>query len=335
MRIGIIGSGFGLYGLLPAFNSIPECEVVCICGKKTERLTGYCASIGLTNIYSDWQEMLESETIDALAIAVIPSAQYEIAKFAMQKGIHIFAEKPLTATLAQAVELMSLAEKYKIVTAVDFIFPEIPEWQKVKELLDGKVYGELKHITVRWDFLSYDIKNSIASWKTDSSQGGGALAFYGSHTLYYIEYFCGAIDTVTSKFGYSTLSKNGAEVEVTLDITFANGVTGDVHVSCNTPDTNIHTLTFVCEQATLVLESTEGVTEHFSLTAKTEQGNQSILCKDVNNIKSEEDERVKTVRRLASRFIDGCQTKTQVTPSFREGVRVEELIEKIRKSETV
>jgi len=46
----------------------------------------------------------------------------------------------------------------------------------------------------------------------------------------------------------------------------------------------------------------------------------------VNN----EDERVKTVRKLASRFIEACIRDEQMIPSFREGLRVQELIEKIR-----
>ena len=54
--MGIIGSGFGLYGLLPAFNSIKKCQVVSMCGKKTDRLVNYCKGIGLNNIYTDWKD---------------------------------------------------------------------------------------------------------------------------------------------------------------------------------------------------------------------------------------------------------------------------------------
>ena len=83
LRIGIIGSGFGLYGLLPAFNGLDNCRVVCICGKKTDRLANYCQSIGLKKIYSDWRDMLDNEELDAVAVAVIPAVQYEIAKVAI------------------------------------------------------------------------------------------------------------------------------------------------------------------------------------------------------------------------------------------------------------
>lgn len=333
MRVGIIGSGFGLYGLLPAFNNVEGSEVVCICGKKTERLETYCKSIGLTKIYSDWKVMLESENIGALAIAVTPNAQYEIAKVAIKKGLHIFAEKPLTANVKQAEELSDLVCENKVITAVDFIFPEIDEWEKAKRILDANEYGKLKHISVTWNFLSYDIKHGVTSWKTDVKEGGGALAFFGSHTLYYVEYFCGLLANIeNSKFTYSDASKNGAEVGVDLDVTFENGVTGDIHISCNTPDKNTHVLSFTCERATLVLESKEGVTEHFSLKVDTENNEENLLFEKNNSQKNDEDERVKVVTKLVKRFIEAIQSKQEMIPSVTQGVRVQKLIDMVRNS---
>lgn len=331
MKVGIIGSGFGLYGLLPAFNDTASSKVIAICGKKTDRLTHYCESIGLTKIYSSWKEMLDNEELDAVAIAVVPSAQYAIAKYAIEKGIHVFAEKPLTANIREAKELVLLAKKKKITTMVDFIFPEIEEWQKAKELLDTKVYGELKHISVTWDFQSYDIKNNISSWKTDRKQGGGALAFYGSHALYYVEYFVGPITNLVSNCTYSKKSINGAETEVDIIAKFKSKATGHIHISCNTVGYVEHKIVFSCEKGTFVLASTGGVTENFSLTTYVDGKQKNIMIKKPK-IKKGEDERVRTVKKLAKRFAEGVRTKTQVNPSFIHGLRVQELIESIRKN---
>jgi predicted dehydrogenase len=212
-----------LYGLLPAFKSIQGCEVVSVCGKQTERLVSYCSSVGITSLYSDWEEMLRTEQLDALAIAVVPSAQYKIAKVALQKGLHIFAEKPLSANSKQAEELMVLAKQYNVVTAVDFIFPEIETWVEAKKIIDSGIYGRVCHISVVWNFLSFDIKNDITSWKTDIASGGGALSFFMSHTLHYLEYFVGTIVNVQSNFLYSKKSKNDGEVGVDLLLTFRDG----------------------------------------------------------------------------------------------------------------
>jgi len=333
IRIGIIGSGFGLYGLLPAFNSINNCQVICICGKKTERLSSYCESIGLTKIYPDWEQMLALENLDVIAIAVTPRAQYNIAEKAIQKGLHVFAEKPLTTNYKEAKKLLLLAKKNKITTAVDFIFPEIDEWQKAKDLLDSKKYGKLEHISVDWNFLSYDIKNKITSWKTDVKEGGGALSFYVSHVLYYLEYYGGKIKKIKSLLSYSDKSKNGGEVGVSLDINFKDNVTGQVNFSCNSPCLNNHKVIFVCEKAKIILENNTNVTDSFELTVCTSEGSKNISVRKSGIVKKDEDERVKIVRKLATRFIAACNSRRQMTPSFSEGVRVQELIDIIRREQ--
>lgn len=331
IKIGIIGSGFGLYGLLPAFNSTPGCKVVSICGKKSARLINYCESIGLGKIYTDWREMLDKENLDALAIAVTPNAQYEIAKVAIKKGLHIFAEKPLAATYAQAKELRNLASKMKIITVVDFIFPEIEEWKKVKQLLNIKKYGKLKHISVSWEFLSYDIKNKIHSWKTDIEQGGGALSFYFSHVLHYLEYFAGEILDLKSLLSYSKESPNGGEVGVDILINFKNGVYGNAHLNCNSKGLIHHQLIFRCEKATLVLENHNSLANNFEIKIyRSDKITRLTLKKKLG--KKNDDERVNVIKNLTSRFVKGIAKNEKVFPSFVQGLRVQQLIEIIRAS---
>lgn len=109
-KVAIVGSGFGMYGLLPAFSRVKGCKVVSICGKNSERMLSYCKKLGLER-YTDWREMLQKEKPDAVAIAVIPIHQYEIAKHALENGIAVFAEKPLTTSFDTSLELNKLAKK--------------------------------------------------------------------------------------------------------------------------------------------------------------------------------------------------------------------------------
>lgn len=330
VKVGIIGTGFGLYGLLPAFNQTTGCKVTSICGKKTLRLVSYCQKIGLEKIYTDWQEMLDKEDLDAVVLAVVPSAQYKIAKIAIKRGLHVFAEKPLAATLKQAQELFSLAKKKKIIHAIDFIFPEIEEWKKVKEVLDKKTYGKLKQIDLNWDFLSYDVKNKKSSWKTDVAKGGGALSFYFSHSLYYLEYFAGKILSSKGKLSYSKESINGGEVGVDLILKFENNVIGKAHFNCNNKKLNRHQLIFIFENGTIVLENKNSITSNFIIKIYTQDRVRKLPRVKEKKLIEDEDERVRVVKKLAARFVNACLHNKQVTPSFKEGVRVQELIEKIR-----
>lgn len=335
IKIGIVGSGFGLYGLLPAFNTTPGCKVISICGRKTGRLINYCKSIGLKKIYTDWQKMLTDEKLDVLAIAVIPNAQYQIARVAMNKNLHIFAEKPLAANLQQAQELLTLAIKKKIKHVIDFEFPEIEEWKKVKELLDKKKYGKLKQIDLNWDFLSFDIKNKRSSWKTDIAEGGGALSLYFSHSLYYLEHFVGKILNFKSKLKYSNKSINGGEVGVDLKLEFQDNIIGTAHLSCNSKNLTRHCLIFTCTKGAIILENENNITANFIVKIES-KGRVKILFKKKSSAsKKDEDERVKIVKKLTVRFVDSILHNKKIVPSFKEGVRVQELIEEIRRGSNV
>lgn len=275
--------------------------------------------------------MLDNQKLDAIALAVPPRVQYEIAKIAIEKGIDIFAEKPLSANVIQAKELLDLAIKYNITHAIDFIFPEIDQWQKVKQLLDNKTLGQLKHVSVNWDFLSHDIKNEVSSWKTDVKEGGGALSFYFSHSLYYLEYYVGEISDLKSLFTYSKKSANGGETGVEVLLKFKNKVTGHAHLSCTSQGLNKHQLIFQCDKGTIILENENAITSKFIVTICSQDGEKKVIYSQEKEKKGE-DERVASVKKLALRFIDACAKNQQMTPSFKEGVRVQELIEKIRQN---
>lgn len=329
LKIGIIGSGFGQYGLFPAFNSVAGCEVVAICGEKRKQLIEYCKSINFTNVYTDWELLLENEELDAVALAVTPRAQYTIAKAAINKGLHVFAEKPLAVNLLQARELLFLAKKRNIIHGIDFMFPDIAEWKKVKALLDNETLGRLQHISVNWDFVSYDIKNKKSSWKTRAADGGGALSFFFSHGLYYLEHFAGNIAEIRSLFTYSKESINGGEVGIDMLLKFKNGIAGYAHLQCNCRNFTRHQLIFQCERGIIVLENKNSVVDNFTVTLHSQDGTrQPKVRKDTG--RKNEDERVKIVRKLAARFVNACIHHQPMYPSFSDGVRVQELIEKIQ-----
>ena len=313
IKIGIIGSNFGTIGLLPAFKNIKNCKVIVISSGK------------------DWRKILENKDLDAIAIAVPPNIQYQISKVAIKKGLHVFAEKPLTVNIKQARELVNLAKKYKVITAVDFIFPEIIEWQKVKELLHKKILGNLKHIAVDWQWLSGDIKYGRSTWRTDLKEGGGVLSFYFSHGLYYLENFAGKIKNIKTKFTNSKESKNGAEVGIDMQIVFKNGLTGEAHVFCNNKNTIKHQLRFICEKGIIILENKNAIVNKFIIKIQNKNGTKILKIKSEKD-KKNEDERVKEVRKIVSRFIQSCSTKKQMSPSFMDGLRAQELIQIARKN---
>ena len=331
-KVAIVGSGFGMYGLLPAFSRIKECKVVSICGKNSEMMLNNCKKLGL-NRYTDWREMLQKEKPDAVAIAVIPSHQYEIAIYALENGMAVFAEKPLTTSFDTSLELNKLAKKKRLPNMLDFLFPEIPEWHAAKKAIENGLIGEILKVNVDWTFLSYDLMNHIKSWKTDVKQGGGALSFYFSHVFYYLEYFLGRIKNIECNFSSSEKSLNKGETGIDMTISFENGCVGNAHMDISNTDQQKHKVEFHAEGKTMILQNfNSNFVDNFELILNTSKGIEKIkpdMLLDSSYDESE-DPRVKVIKPIAERFINWCNTGNTAKPDFEDGLRVQELIKMAR-----
>jgi predicted dehydrogenase len=331
-KVAIVGSGFGMYGLLPAFSRIKECKVVSICGKNSEMMLNNCKKLGL-NRYTDWREMLQKEKPDAVAIAVIPSHQYEIAIYALENGMAVFAEKPLTTSFDTSLELNKLAKKKRLPNMLDFLFPEIPEWHAAKKAIENGLIGEILKVNVDWTFLSYDLMNHIKSWKTDVKQGGGALSFYFSHVFYYLEYFLGRIKNIECNFSSSEKSLNKGETGTDMTISFENGCVGNAHMDISNTDQQKDKVEFHAEGKTMILQNfNSNFVDNFELILNTSKGIEKIkpdMLLDSSYDESE-DPRVKVIKPIAERFINWCNTGNTAKPDFEDGLRVQELIKMAR-----
>ena len=331
-KVAIVGSGFGMYGLLPAFSRIKECKVVSICGKNSEMMLNNCKKLGL-NRYTDWREMLQKEKPDAVAIAVIPSHQYEIAIYALENGMAVFAEKPLTTSFDTSLELNKLAKKKRMPNMLDFLFPEIPEWHAAKKAIENGLIGEILKVNVDWTFFSYDLMNHIKSWKTDVKQGGGALSFYFSHVFYYLEYFLGRIKNIECNFSSSEKSLNKGETGIDMTISFENGCVGNAHMDISNTDQQKHKVEFHAEGKTMILQNfNSNFVDNFELILNTSKGIEKIkpdMLLDSSYDESE-DPRVKVIKPIAERFINWCNTGNTAKPDFEDGLRVQELIKMAR-----
>jgi len=331
-KVAIVGSGFGMYGLLPAFSGIKGCKVVSICGKNSERMLNYCKKLGL-NRYTDWAEMLRKEKPDAVAIAVIPSHQYEIARYALENDIAVFAEKPLTTSFDTSLELNKLAEKKRMPNMLDFIFTEIPEWRAAKKMIENGLMGKIIKVSTDWTFLSYDLMNHVKSWKTDVEQGGGALSFYFSHVLYYLEYFLGRIKNIECNFSLSEKSLNKGETGIDMTISFENGCMGNAHMDISKTDQQKHKVEFYDGENTMVLQNfSSDFIDNFELILNTSKGTEKIKSDMFldSSYDESEDPRVKVIKPIAERFINWCNMGVAAKPDFQDGLRVQELIEMTR-----
>ena len=111
LKIGVIGTGHLGKLHTKMFTEIENCELVGIYDSNSEQAKNVSEEFKVSAI-SSIDELLDK--VDAVSIAAITSAHYEIAKKCLEKGIHVFVEKPITATIPQAEELVKISNDKKL-----------------------------------------------------------------------------------------------------------------------------------------------------------------------------------------------------------------------------
>ncbi len=184
MKYLILGSGFGLYGYLPAVLSKKNNTVYL--EKKYKKIINSRKELTIYKNKIIWiQNYLSNlEIIDYLIIAKRPSDQVKIIKKIINKKNilkKIFLEKPIAKNPLAAKNLLNILKKKKINVSFGFIFQYTNWYKKIKNFI--KENKKKNEIEIIWNFNAFFLKKKIKSWKNDISQGGGIINFYGIHFI--------------------------------------------------------------------------------------------------------------------------------------------------------
>lgn len=193
LNIGVVGYGYWGPNIVRNFNAINNARVVSVCDKNPEVLKHVQTNYPSVQTVNDFNDIVSSPTIDAVAIVTPVFTHFDLAKKALQNGKHIFVEKPFTSTVAQASELIDIADKNNLKIMVDHTFLFTGAVSKIKELIDDNSLGDLYYydsarvnlglfqhdINVVWDLAPHDlsIMDYIINEKPDSITANGKAHF--------------------------------------------------------------------------------------------------------------------------------------------------------------
>jgi len=333
IRLGIVGCNYGRTVQLPAFRLDPRCLVVALAGSDPVRTAELARQSGIPEAFGNWTEMIECADVDAVAIATPPSLQAEIAIAALKRGKPVFVEKPMAADLAGAAAM--LRQAHSIPTMMDFNFTEVMAWRKAKALLDGVAIGRLRHVTVNWNVENASTRLRVKNWKTSGDEGGGALGNFGSHSLHYLEWFCGPITGLSARLS-GLPDEPSFETNVVLSLAFQSGAAGSFAMSCASYHGSGHRLEFYGEDGTLVLANPTADYMRGFIVSHARRPTASLMPVAVEDDPLDrrfpDEGRVAPVSRLASRFLDAIEQRKPVTPGFAEGYRAQLLLDAVRRS---
>ena len=121
MRVAFIGGGGRATSThYPALMDIPDAEIVAVSELNEQRLNAAADKFGIKGRYTNFMEMLDKEKPDAVYAIMPPQHLYDVAATVMQKGCHLFIEKPPAVTTEQVRQMAILAKQNKVLTGVTF-----------------------------------------------------------------------------------------------------------------------------------------------------------------------------------------------------------------------
>lgn len=140
VRIGLIGLGImgDLYARIYAAH--PLASLVAVSSRRQSKIAEFEGRFGAKG-YLDYREMIDREQLDAIVIATPDDTHFEPAKKALLAGRHVLIEKPMTTIVAEADELIRLAEKSRLKIQVAFNHRWLPPYQQAKQSVSAGEIG--------------------------------------------------------------------------------------------------------------------------------------------------------------------------------------------------
>lgn len=186
MKLGIVGAGMIVSSFLPEILQAPEIQVTGIYARRLAAAQSLCQQYQIP-LATDDPEILFSSDIDAVYIAVSNIAHYEFCKAALEHGLHVIVEKPITANIREAMELKAMALEKKLFLFEAITTVHLGTYQKIQEWLPriGTVRNAECVFTQRSSRLDAFLAGSIAP-AFDAGQAGGCLMDLNVYCLHYI-----------------------------------------------------------------------------------------------------------------------------------------------------
>ncbi len=251
LRMGLIGGGQGSFiGRVHATAAILDNRASVFAGALSSdpdraRASAADYDIGERQAYGSFQDLIaaqenlpEDQRVDFVSVATPNHTHYEIARAAVDAGINVICDKPLTWDLSQAEQLAAAVDQSGVVFAVTHNYTGYPLVRQAREMILGGEFGEIQAIRanyiqgwLRTRLESEDQKQ--AAWRTDPARSGAAGCFgdIATHAFNLARYMTGLLpDSISCQL---RTFEPGRQLDDygTAMVRFQNGCLGTVAAS--------------------------------------------------------------------------------------------------------
>lgn len=229
LKVGIVGFGRIAGVHADAWRAVSGVELVSVCDESFQSRER-AAEQGLRG-YDNLEAMIEREGLDAVSICTPPSVHAAQTIAAMQYGVNVLCEKPLTPNSSSTRKVLLAAEESGAILQMATKFRHVPAIQFAKTLMEEGEIGDIE--TFHVEFAG--AVDMINRWNSVRSiAGGGVIIDNGSHALDLLNYLFSDLKRVQS-LEIQPLQKLEVEDQAMLLVETGAGVVGDVMLSWSQP----------------------------------------------------------------------------------------------------
>ena len=276
VRLGIVGLGNMGSGHVAGIDRIKRCQLTAVCDivpAKLERYKQY-------ETFTDAGEMIRSGSIDAILIAVPHYDHTTIGIDALQNGIHVLTEKPISVHKADCERLIAAHTDKNLVFAAMFNQRTDPFYKRIRNIVKNGELGEIRRTAcVATNWFRTEAYYASGGWRaTWGGEGGGVLLNQCPHTLDLFQWICGMPTKVRAFCNFGRFHDIEVEDDVTAYLEYANGANGIfVATTGEAPGTSRLEIAgdrgrLVFENDKITFDSTEMSVAEFCATSKESFG---------------------------------------------------------------
>lgn len=204
--------------------------------KATNAASAEKFSVDPSRVYQDWRSLIAAEAgkVDFLTICTTNESHYEIAKAALEAGMDVFCEKPLSLSLAEAEDLSRIARRRRRILGVPFTYVGFPMVKLARDLVRRGELGKIDKVVMEYSqgsFRKVDPAKALAfsrSWKMDPKVAGPScvVADIGVHAFTLVEYVTGleTKSVLSDLSSFSTNTKLEDDASILMRLGAASGL---------------------------------------------------------------------------------------------------------------
>jgi len=234
LRFGIAGmTSDHVWGMGDGLAALPEVEMVAGAEPYPELRERATQQWSLQRSYEEYGAMLDGEELDALLVCGDNAGKVDIAEAAARRGLHVYQDKPMAATLAQADRILSAAQTSGITLMVAYHSAFNPLYDRVKQLIAAGAIGKTylaRGVTGHAGPAYIGCSRYFCEWLFDKQRNGGGT--FVDEACYLVDAFVdylGAVTEVsafTTQMGHRDYLPPDVEDNAVAILRFANGALG-------------------------------------------------------------------------------------------------------------